>query len=237
MTAFNRIGLSTCSTNYALLELLTRGEWGFCGHNVTDYMDYPEYRYTNLMVRAGNELPLGGPNKLIGKGKGGNSSSTEGTWSAELNTVLVAADTASAEAADAARRAGEDASTYETVPSATQYFAVRKAAQRVLYSNANSNAILNGYENHIVEEMEYKVGDKFGGWGGGKNIIAPLFTARYADVGDIKIVNADAIPGMNLGADGVASGTFNEAGDYTVTATATVEGWVYVQLTLTIHVK
>ena len=37
--------------------------------------------------------------------------------------------------------------------------------------------------------------------------------------------------------DGVASGTFNEAGDYTVTATATVEGWVYVQLTLTIHVK
>ena len=44
---------------------------------------------------------------------------------------------------------------------------------------------------------------------------------------------------MNLGADGVASGTFNEAGDYTVTATATatVEGWVYVQLTLTIHVK
>ena len=237
MTAFNRIGLSTCSTNYALLELLTRGEWGFCGHNVTDYMDYPEYRYTNLMVRAGNELPLGGPNKLIGKGKGGNSSSTEGTWSAELNTVLVAADTASAEAADAARRAGEDASTYETVPSATQYFAVRKAAQRVLYSNANSNAILNGYENHIVEELEYKVGDKFGGWGGGKNIITPLFTARYADVSDIKIVNADAIPGMNLGADGVASGTFNEAGDYTVTATATVEGWVYVQLTLTIHVK
>ena len=220
-----------------LLELLTRGEWGFCGHNVTDYMDYPEYRYTNLMVRTGNELPLGGPNKLIGKGKGGNSSSTEGTWSEELNTVLVAADTASAEAADAARRAGEDASTYETVPSATQYFAVRKAAQRVLYSNANSNAILNGYENHIVEELEYKVGDKFGGWGGGKNIITPLFTARYADVSDIKIVNADAIPGMNLGADGVASGTFNEAGDYTVTATATVEGWVYVQLTLTIHVK
>lgn len=237
MTAFNRIGLSTCSTNYALLELLTRGEWGFCGHNVTDYMDYPEYRYTNLMVRAGNELPLGGPNKLIGKGKGGNSSSTEGTWSAELNTVLVAADTASAEAADAARRAGEDASTYETVPSATQYFAVRKAAQRVLYSNANSNAILNGYEYRIVEELEYKVGDKFGGWGGGKNIITPLFTARYADVSDINIVNADAIPGMNLGADGVASGTFNEAGDYTVTATATVDGWVYVQLTLTIHVK
>ena len=237
MTAFNRIGLSTCSTNYALLELLTRGEWGFCGHNVTDYMDYPEYRYTNLMVRAGNELPLGGPNKLIGKGKGGNSSSTEGTWSAELNTVLVAADTASAEAADAAHRAGEDASTYETVPSATQYFAVRKAAQRVLYSNANSNAILNGYENHIVEEMEYKVGDKLGGFFGGKDIITPLFTARYADVSDIKIVNADAIPGMNLGADGVASGTFNEAGDYTVTATATVEGWVYVQLTLTIHVK
>ena len=201
------------------------------------YMDYPEYRYTNLMVRAGNELPLGGPNKLIGKGEGGNSSSTEGTWSAELNTVLVAADTASAEAADAARRAGEDASTYETVPSATQYFAVRKAAQRVLYSNANSNAILNGYENHIVEEMEYKVGDKLGGFFGGKDIITPIFTARYADVGDIKIVNADAIPGMNLGADGVASGTFNEAGDYTVTATATVEGWVYVQLTLTIHVK
>ena len=200
-------------------------------------MDYPEYRYTNLMVRAGNELPIGGPNKLIGKGKGGNSSSTEGTWSAELNTVLVAADTASAEAADAACRAGEDASTYETVPSATQYFAVRNAAQRVLYSNANSNAILNGYENHIVEEMEYKVGDKLGGFFGGKDIITPIFTARYADVGDIKIVNADAIPGMNLGADGVASGTFNEAGDYTVTATATVEGWVYVQLTLTIHVK
>ena len=106
MTAFNRIGKSTCSTNWSLLEGLIRNEWGFSGHNVTDYMDYAPYRYTNLMVRAGNELPLGGPDKLIGKGKGGVSSYTEGTWDAETNTVLVAADETNALAAEAARVAG-----------------------------------------------------------------------------------------------------------------------------------
>lgn len=237
MTAFNRIGLSTCSTNYALLELLTRSEWGFCGHNVTDYMDYPEYRFTNLMVRAGNELPLGGPNKLIGKGKGGNSSSTEGTWSAEQNTVLVAATVEAAEAADTARRAGEDASAYETVPSATQYFAVRKAAQRILYSNANSNAILNGYASEISATVTYKVGDRLGSFFGGRDIVKPCFTERYADVCDIRVLDAAEIPGVTIDAAGVANGTLETAGDYVVHAVGIVEGWVYVRLTLTISVQ
>ena len=239
MTAFNRIGAAASSTNYALLEALTRQEWGFCGHNVTDYMDYPEYRYVNLMVRAGNELPLGGVNKLTGKGMGGQSSSCEGTWSAEQNAVLVAETVEAAEAADMARRAGnyDEAHAYETVPSATQWFNVRKAAQRVLYSNANSNAILNGSVYQMTAEASFEKDKAIGSFWGGVQVVKPVFTGAFADVSDIAIVSADEIPGVNMSESGELLGTPTEAGDYVVNAKAIVEGWVYVRLTLTIHIN
>ena len=239
MTAFNRIGTSTCSTNYALMELLIRGEWGFCGYNVTDYMDYADYRYTNLMVRAGNELPLGGMNKLIGKGKGGDSSSTEGTWSAEQNMVLVAANAEDAEAANQLRKSGDNAgaSIYETVPSPTQWFNVRKAAQRVLYSNANSNAILNGYDYQLNEELTYPVGEQVGNArGGGENVLSSFFSALSTDVKDVAVVTGAEIPGMTLTEEGVLSGMPTAAGDYVIQAKGILDGWVYCRLTLTIHI-
>ena len=242
MTAFNRIGKSTCSDNYALLELLTRDEWGFCGHNVTDYMDYAEYRYTNLMTRAGNELPLGGMNKLIGKGKGGDSSSTEGTWSAEQNTVLVAPNAADAAAANDLRKAGDNAgaSAYETVPSATQWFNVRKAAQRVLYSNANSNAILNGYAYQLNKELTYTAGEMVGSvsfFGSrGEQILKTDFDAVSPDVCDVKIVEMDEIPGMTVNEAGEIMGTPTTPGDYVIQAKGTLDGWVYCRLTITVHI-
>lgn len=162
MTGFNRIGMQTCSTNWSLLEGLVRNEWGFNGDIVTDYLDYKEYRYTGLMVRTGNEIPLGNADKKIGKGKGGVCSFPEGTWDAASNSVLVAANSTNAIAAENARLAGgigADCSAYETVASPTHWFNVRKSAQRILYAMANGLGSLNGNAYKMSATIELKVNE------------------------------------------------------------------------------
>lgn len=162
MTSFNRIGDAVCSTNYALLENIFRGEWNFRGTFVTDCQDYPEYRYLNLTCRTGQELPLG---QTINMYKGeqifgarfgiGYASAVEGTWSPEDKCVKVATNYADAVACEALRKgAGDMYNIYhdadlvaqlaemETELSPTHYYAVRKSAQRVLYDYVNSNNMM-----------------------------------------------------------------------------------------------
>lgn len=163
MTAFNRIGDAVCSTNYALLENIFRGEWNFRGTFVTDCQDYAEYRYLNLTTRTGQELPLG---QTINMYKGekifdarfgiGYASAVEGTWSAADKCVKVSANYSDAVACEELRKnAGDMYDLYtdaellaqlaekETVLSPTHYYAVRKSAQRVLYDYVNSNNMMN----------------------------------------------------------------------------------------------
>ena len=163
MTSFNRIGDAVCSTNYALLENIFRGEWNFRGTFVTDCQDYPEYRYLNLTCRTGQELPLG---QTINMYKGekifdarfgiGYASAVEGTWSPADKCVKVAANYADAVKCEELRKGAEDMyniyhdesllaqlSAMETVLSPTHYYAVRKSAQRVLYDYVNSNNMIN----------------------------------------------------------------------------------------------
>ena len=163
MTAFNRIGDAVCSTNYALLENIFRGEWNFRGTFVTDCQDYPEYRYLNLTARTGQELPLGqtinlykGEKIFVARFGVGYASAVEGTWSPADKCVKVSANAADAEACEALRKgAGDMYNLYndaallaqlaekEIVLSPTHYYAVRKSAQRVLYDYVNSNNMMN----------------------------------------------------------------------------------------------
>ena len=163
MTAFNRIGDAVCSTNYALLENIFRGEWNFRGTFVTDCQDYPEYRYLNLTCRTGQELPLG---QTINMYKGekifdarfgiGYASAVEGTWSPADKCVKVSANYEDAVKCEELRKGAGDMyniyndenllaqlSAMETELSPTHYFAVRKSAQRVLYDYVNSNNMMN----------------------------------------------------------------------------------------------
>lgn len=162
MTAFNRIGDAVCSTNYALLENIFRGEWNFRGTFVTDCQDYPEYRYLNLTTRTGQELPLGqtinqykGEPIFVGRFGIGYASAVEGTWDPEAKCVRVASNAADAEACEALRKSQDDMydlyhdegvvaqlSAMETKLSTTHYYAVRKSAQRVLYDYVNSNNMM-----------------------------------------------------------------------------------------------
>lgn len=243
MTAFNRIGKSTCSTNWSLLEGLIRNEWGFSGHNVTDYMDYAPYRYTNLMVRAGNELPLGGPDKLIGKGKGGVSSYTEGTWDAEANMVLVAADETNALAAEAARVAGgvyADCSQYEDTASPTQWFNVRKAAQRVLYSMVNGLGGLNGNDYKFAMTVDLAVNAA-----ADCDLVSEIITKiapQLSEGSNISSVvsNTDEVENLPAGlafANNMLTGTPTAAGSFTLSYVIYVDGWAYIPVTVTVNVK
>ena len=243
MTAFNRIGKSTCSTNWALLEGLTRNEWGFNGHNVTDYMDYAPYRYTNLMVRAGNELPLGGPDKLIGKGKGGVSSFTEGTWDETNKTVLVAGNASDADAAESARVAGgigADCSAYEKVASPTQWYNVRKAAQRILYSMVNGNGGLNGNDYKLDMSIDATVGQAID-----CDVVSTLINKLTPELNDgstissivCKTTSVEGLPAGLSFANNKLSGTATAAGNVTLSYVIYVDGWCYIPVTITVNVK
>ena len=75
-----------------------------------------------MTVRAGQDIPLG-------VRPGGYAEPLSGEWNAEQNTVLIPADEDSEE---------------NTVPSYTQWYAVRLAAQHILYTIANNGDIHNG---------------------------------------------------------------------------------------------
>lgn len=243
MTAFNRIGMSTCSTNWALLEGLVRNEWGFNGHNVTDYMDYAQYRYVGLMVRAGNELPLGGPDKEIGKGRGGYASFTEGTWDDEKNMVLVANNADNAEKAESARVAGgigADCSQYETVASPTQWYNVRKAAQRILYSMVNGIGGLNGNDYKFSMEIEGNVNEAI-------NVdlvseiigeISPKLSEGSAISSVVcKTTKAEGLPAGLEFAKNAITGTATAAGSITLSYVIYVDGWAYIPVTVVLTIK
>lgn len=253
MTGFNRIGMQTCSTNWALLEGLTRNEWGFNGDIVTDYMDYKEFRYTGLMTRTGNEVPLGNADKKIGKGKGGTCSFPEGTWDATNNTVLVAENKEAAVNAENARLNGgitADCSTYETVASPTHWFGVRKSAQRILYAMANGLGSLNGNPYKTTATLELKVNEKLQTPGGRQplnyidlnaRVKSAVATALVEDsvITGIVCKTTDTEPATGLKLDsqkGQLSGTPTATGSFTLNYVIYVDGWCYIPVTVTVNI-
>ncbi len=136
MSSFNRLGWEVAGTNWASHRELLRNEWGFRGATVTDAW-VKDYAPADLLVRAGDEAPLG-----IASSYPVNSLHY-GQWDASqregLGNVLVAAS-----------EEDEKASLY-TVPSLTHYYAVRRSAQAILYTRANSSANNNGFVAGSIE--------------------------------------------------------------------------------------
>jgi beta-glucosidase len=129
MTAFNRIGKWSQTTNYATHELLLNQEWDFKGSTESDAWA-KQYIPANLMVRGGDDMLLTSDSSFP------PCALERGKWDPVAKNVRVAAN--------ANEYKGYNAGA-GTMLSPTHYFAVRKCAQRLLQTNANSTVNNNGF--------------------------------------------------------------------------------------------
>ncbi len=246
MTSFNRIGDAVCSTNYALLENIFRGEWNFRGTFVTDCQDYAEYRYLNIMARTGQELPLGQSinmykgNKIFEARFGiGYASAVEGTWDPEAKCVRVATNYEDAMACESLRKNCGDmyyiytdadvlagTSAKETELSPTHYFAVRKSAQRVLYDYVNSNNMKNAY-NKTIGDLTITAEATTGRNNNINVSLQSLLDLEAIGTSKIDIASVSGLPaGVTVDGLGNISGKVAEAGTYTAKIQILLDGWV-----------
>lgn len=231
MTAFNRLGDAITSNNYAALECLLRQEWGFKGHVVTDFMDYKEFRYLNIMIRTGTDIPLGSYHSVAQPAK---CSTVEGRYDPATNMVYVAGNQADAVAAEALRRTvptadpgtpQADTSALETVASPTHWYHLRKAAQRVLFNNANCNGIRNGYVGNDTTNKKAVQTLAIASVNAGEKVNYN-FASAFAGTEALTFVSATGLPeGLTVSAAGVLSGKVAN-GVYTITATLLLDNWV-----------
>ena len=209
MSSFNRIGYSNASTNYALHKLLVRGEWQFKGRSITD-MWVKMYNPIDLMVRTGDEQPLGDGEQYPEYGI------TRGEWDAAADCVKVPAS------------ASEKASGTNSMLSPTHYYAVRVAAQHILFSTVNSIACKNSL---TVEQGSLY----FGQYVSGTQLIT---VPGLDDVKKIALKEGSVLPaGLSLTEDGTSiTGVATEIGDTTVTVTGITNNWVEFEADIVIHV-
>lgn len=209
MSSFNRIGYSNASTNYALHKLLVRGEWQFKGRSITDAW-VKMYNPIDLMVRVGDEQPLGDGAQYPEYGI------TRGEWDAAAGCVRVPAS------------ADEKAAGQNTMLSPTHYYAVRVAAQHILFSTVNSITCKNNLE--IDDGTLY-----FGQYVAGTQMIT---VPGLDDVKNIAVKEGSVLPaGLSVSADGTSiTGAATEIGDYIITVTGTTNNWVEFEADVVIHV-
>ena len=203
MTSFNRIGCIVNSNNYAVHTRLLREEWGFRGATVTDaWITY--YNPLNLMVRGGDDQVLGNGTNTPDVGL------EQGTWSAEDKCVKVKASLGAAE---------------DTLLSPTHYFAVRKAAQHILYTRANSVTNKNGLGAGAELEVALE-----------KGVVntVPVTLSGY-DVSVTLAEDATLPDGLTL-ENSVLKGTPAEEGDFEVEVNLAGDGWVNTTAVLKIVV-
>ncbi len=130
MTAFNRIGKWSQTTNYATHELLLNQEWDFQGSTESDAWA-KQFVPANLMVRGGDDELLTSDSSFP------PCALERGWWDADANCVRVAAN--------AEEYQGYNAGVGSML-SPTHYYAVRKCAQRLLQTMANSAVNNNGFD-------------------------------------------------------------------------------------------
>ena len=209
MSSFNRIGYSNASTNYALHKLLVRGEWQFKGRSITDAW-VKMYNPVDLMVRVGDEQPLGDGEQYPEYGI------TRGEWDVASNCVKVPGSAAEVE------------SETNSLLSPTHYYAVRVAAQHILFSTVNSITCKNNLD--IEQGSMY-----FGQYVSGTQMID---IPGLDDVKNITLKEGSVLPeGLSITEDGTSiTGAATTVGDYTVTVQGTTNNWVDFEADIVIHV-
>lgn len=144
MTAFNRLGKWTQTTNYASHELLLNQEWDFQGSTECDAWA-KQFVPANLMVRGGDDSLLSADSSYT------PGAIERGHWDATLRGGKGGVKVMTQEEMT---KDGEIVYDYDartgSLESATHYFAVRKCAQRLLQSYANSAVNNNGMNDEVV---------------------------------------------------------------------------------------
>jgi beta-glucosidase len=209
MTSFNRVGGVVNTTNWAVHEALLNQEWGFEGSTECDAWA-KEYVPLNLAIRGGDDQSLtrdtNYPPNMIERG----------VWDPINKVVLVAAD------------ADEYAAGLSTTASPTHYFAMRKVAQRLLQSSANSLVNRNGYTDGVELELVFER-DVF-------NAMALTFPDNPSAIFTVA-VDDPATPDVNEGVVWPAGLTYNPdtrmlsgkattEGETLVNAKLSIDGWI-----------
>ena len=229
MTSFNKIGMYyTNSCNPVVQQYLLRDQLGFEGYTLTDAWA-KDYTPINLMIRTGQD-------ELLGSGSGyPKNNLTYGTWDAENKTVLVPADAEEKAAGDntltgsgTADIALADNSDEYTASSATHYYHVRKAAQRILYARANSIANNNGIPDGMEIDIQLQVG---------VSNAVPIEVKQTTDTSltvGAEAQAALAAAGLSI-TNGVLTGTpAMDQADFSVNITLVCDGWIQTTATLKI---
>ena len=142
MTAFNRLGKWTQTTNYAAHELLLNQEWDFQGSTECDAWA-KQFVPANLMVRGGDD-------SLLTRDSSYTPGAIErGHWDATARDGKGNVYVMTEQEMQAAGGYDYDAGT-GSLESATHYFSVRKCAQRLLQTYANNSTNNNGLSDSEV---------------------------------------------------------------------------------------
>ncbi len=213
MASHNRIGAIQNYGNWALTTAVAINEWGFDGYIQSDM--YVGYSRCYSVLRSGASI-------LMGSFSGNNK--VTGTWDATVTR---------ANGGVGAVRDGV-AGADGTVPvSYTQWYAVRNAAQRLLYIQANSSVLDNGTDTSVFTDKTFEAT---------QNV---EFTASVGvKAEDVKATELSynlegALPaGLTFDSlTGEISGTPTESGEFTASVELVADGWVTKTATLTFKIK
>lgn len=213
MSSFNRIGTQITACNWVVHEDLLRDEWGFTGSVVSDAWT-KDYCPLNLMMRAGDEHPLGN-----GTGYPKNRI-TEGVWDAAARDgkgcVKVPGSADEQAAFDNTSSTEEQKAAACTTVSTTHYYAIRKAAQRLLYTRANNITNKNGF----IEGTEIPVTLKAGVYNN-----QAITMDEFKDL-DIRLADGAEMPEGLTFSNGNVQGTPTMASAGKVAVVVDCDGWV-----------
>ena len=243
MTSYNRIGAINSFCNYHSKQTIARDEWGFKGQIVTDAYGTGNGK-GNMLMRTGGSIALGtlsGNNSITGAwdaslrdGKGGVRDGlpayTASTKDAEGAIEVTADNLAAVQRTLPEAQEGSFVLAGDIPESATQYFAVRKAAEQVLYVGANSNVSKNGLDESLVAGKTVTVieGD----------MLNEDFAALFGDLGSVSSYSTPSeLPqGVSLTAAGVLTGRPAMVGTYNITVNMKTQLWVTTSAQVTLVV-
>ncbi len=214
MTSFNRIGQIAAAVNYRLINDLTRGEWGFDGVIVTDMYNSNCWP-TAMMLRAGNDLPLGNKATIY-----------DGTWDATLRSGK-----GGVKVPDKGATPGGRADAM--IESEDQYYYGRVCATRTLYVEANIMANRNGVDLDAFADKTIEVSQ---GVAANESVAIDLGKSHASSL-SYELTEGTLPEGLTF-TNGTISGTATGlAGTYEFTVLLRADTWIQKTAKITLKVN